>query len=249
MYIMKERKKMDKNKMVAGGLLIGAGALIANELDMFGDKDDIPLPEKIKQKAGGILGSGAGVTPGTIYNIPASAGVTFPKAPDYRNVFSSLLAPTGVVENQAKPSARRGGGRDFAYAESIPYGADVPKKEVVSRTFLPIAPAGVAAKGAIQTAAGVEAQRISRAGVSGGGAITSFLKDVGGYAVSTPGRRGSAGVVSSRAISSAVRGVTGISKKSTSTPKKKSTYVRRSQKGYTYSKTGSLTKKSSKKEK
>jgi hypothetical protein len=88
-----------------------------------------------------------------------------------------------------------------------------PKKESYDPSLLAIAPAGVVAKGAIQAAAVTEAQRVSRAGVAGGGALTSFLKDVGGFIGGTPSRISTAGVAGKGAISSAISGVTGISNK------------------------------------
>ena len=270
-----------KNMLILGGLALGGVGLASMMLEE-GDGGDIP--QQIKERAGRLLGGG-GETTTTTTTTGEVAGAkkdTFAQPDVYFAAFPTGEDAFGVTENQDKPAAQRGGGGggggDFAYAESIPYGEDITtKKEAVSRTMLPIAPAGVAAKGAIQAAAVTEAQRVSRAGVAGGGAITSFLKDVGGFAISTPRRIGSAGAAAGGAISSAARGVTGISKKektstlpsgavstvsalqrgfarrasgggsSSSTSKtatsKKSTYVRRSKKGYTYSKTGSLTRK------
>lgn len=101
---------METNKILGGGLLAGAALLMSIELGLLGDDSDIP--QQINERAGGILGRGMeAAAPGTIYNIPASAGVTFPKAPTFD--LSRMLAPmpdvtpTSPTEIQSKSAASR----------------------------------------------------------------------------------------------------------------------------------------------
>jgi hypothetical protein len=194
---------------------------------------------------GRILGSQGG-EPGITYNLPQQPAVTFPDIP----YTESFRQP--IVEVPQRDVARRSGA-GMTSAQRTAYDImsvvgrgggtyTAPKKETVSRTLLPIAPAGVAAKGAIQAAASTEAQRISSAGVAGGGALTSFFRDIPKIPSYAAKKISSAGVAGSGSISSAVRSVSGGSKKPAPTTSKKSTYVRRSKTGYTY-RGGKLTPK------
>jgi hypothetical protein len=169
------------------------------------------------EKYGGILGSDS--TPGTVYNLPPQGTVIFPQPPAFS--MEGLITPITEVPNRT--AAYRGAG--LTHSQQTAYqlmsaigaggGAYKPptQRAPISRTFLPVGSAGIASKKAITAAVSAEAKRVSRAGVAGSGAIGAFAKDAGSYAVSSPRRIGSAGVASGRAISSAVRGVTGITKK------------------------------------
>jgi hypothetical protein len=209
-----------KDGLILAGLLVGGVGLASMMVEA--DGGDAPL-KQIRERAGKILG-------GETTTTTTTGGETKKESYTQPDVFFAAF-PTdedvfGVVESQDKPAAQRGGGGmtsaqrtayDIMAATAMRGGVYTPskkeKKEPYDPSLLAIAPAGVAGKGAIQAAAGVEAQRISGAGVAGGSAITSFLKDVGSLIGGAPSRISTAGVAGKGAISSAVRGVTGISKK------------------------------------
>jgi hypothetical protein len=122
-----------KNMLIIAGLAVG-GLGVASM--MAEDGGDAPL-EQIRERAGNILGSAGETTTTTTTTGGEQAGyakkdifgaqpdVVFAAFPTDEDVFGQ----DPVVESQDKPAARRGGGGDFAYAESIPYPADVTKKE------------------------------------------------------------------------------------------------------------------------
>jgi hypothetical protein len=83
---------MSKKDMLTLGVLAVGGVAVASS---FAGGDGGVLEGK-KGRAGGILGSqeGYGVPSPTIYNLPAAAPVTFPKAPTFD--ISKFLAPVPV---------------------------------------------------------------------------------------------------------------------------------------------------------
>lgn len=213
---------VDKRALIgAGAAMVAAYAILKHfEKKSPGDGDKEGEWHSPFEKFGGILGSdGRDSTPGTVYNLPPQGTVIFPQPPAFS--MEGLITPITEVPNRT--AAYRGAG--LTHSQQTAYqlmsaigaggGAYKPptQRAPISRTFLPVGPAGVASKKAITAAVSAEAKRVSRAGVAGSGAIGAFAKDAGSYAVSSPRRIGSAGGASSRAISSAVRGVTGITKK------------------------------------
>lgn len=204
--------------LAAGAAAVAAYAILKHfEKKSPGDGEKKGEWHSPFEKYGGILGGDS--TPGTVYNLPPQGTVIFPQPPAFS--MEGLITP--LVEAQKRTAAYRGAGltrsQQTAYQLMSAIGAGggaykpPTQRASISRTFLPMAPAGVASKKAISAAVSAEALRVSRAGVASSGAIGAFAKDVGGYVASSPRMIGAAGAASSRAISSAVRGVTGISKK------------------------------------
>jgi hypothetical protein len=87
---------MSKKDMLTLGVLAIGGVAVASSF-AGGDGDTGALEGK-KGRAGGILGSqqGYGVPSPTIYNLPAAAPVTFPKAPifDISKFLEPMVEPT-----------------------------------------------------------------------------------------------------------------------------------------------------------
>jgi hypothetical protein len=121
-----------KNMLIIAGIAVGGLGLASMMLENGDGGENIP--EKIKQRAGNILGTtGTGEVGSTVYNIPARGEIVLPsqEAPfEWGAWLDSQLVGNGekgvVTETQDKPIAQRGGhGAAFAIAESIPYGEDV----------------------------------------------------------------------------------------------------------------------------
>ena len=89
---------LSKKDMLTLGVLAVGGVAVASSF--AGGGGDAGALEGKKGRAGGILGSqeGYGAAP-TIYNLPAAAPVTFPKAPKFD--IGSFLAPTMPVSRGA----------------------------------------------------------------------------------------------------------------------------------------------------
>lgn len=95
---------IDMRKVAGGGLLIGAGFLLASELGLFGNGNDeggAPL-QQIREKAGRILGSQPRSGQPTVYQFAAQPAVTFPDAPTFD--LSRLFAPTPIPTPVSAPS-------------------------------------------------------------------------------------------------------------------------------------------------
>ena len=95
---------MSKKDMLTLGVLAIGGVAVASSFAGGGDTGAL---EGKKGRAGGILGSqqgyGAASPSPTIYNIPAQAAVTFPKAPSFD--ISKFLAPVPVSRGAAGVSS------------------------------------------------------------------------------------------------------------------------------------------------
>ena len=125
-----------KNMLIIAGLAVGGLGVAGLLAEGSGDGGE-NIQEKIRQRAGNILGTtGNGEAGTTTYNIPARGDIVFPgqeAAFDWGAWLNSQLGEGengAVTETGERDTARRGGGGgDFAYAESIPYPADVTKKE------------------------------------------------------------------------------------------------------------------------
>ena len=183
---------MSKKDMLTLGVLAVGGVAVASS---FAGGDGGGVLQPIKGRAGGILGSQQGYGAPTIYNIPAAAPVTFPKAPSFD--ISKFLAPAVPVSRGAA-GVSTAGKKEAGVALGYPGYVTPIIPTPVSPGYIP--------------------------------GVTTFTKHKEPVYIPSPVKPPS--VTYKRS--------SGGSKKSVTTPKK---YVRRSQIGYTYSKTGSLTKK------
>ena len=133
---------MSKKDMLTLGVLAIGGVAVASS---FAGGDGGGVLQPIKARVGGIVGSQRdyGVAP-TIYNLPAAAPVTFPKAPSFD--ISKFLEPTVPVSRGAA-GVSSAGKKEVIYGGYKPSGASYvfggkafetqAAKEIVSGGYSP----------------------------------------------------------------------------------------------------------------
>ena len=158
---------MISKKVVTLGMLAIGGIGAAMIVSGSGNGGDTGALQGRTGRAGGILGSQQGYgRPGTVYNIPAAAPVTFPKAPtfdiggflmpskkdpvkEYYSTFKGHVAPREWEVRKilarksvttAKPRKEVGFAPEPAYIKDVGYGVGVyPMPEKKEATFFPAA--------------------------------------------------------------------------------------------------------------